>query len=68
MIRIVRKGNNLHRNSEYYQIQINGKTFYTPEGHCSFWDEAEALRACAKHIGMVPQEKAKHVPRRNGDE
>ena len=68
MIRIVRKGNDLHRNNEYYQIQVNGKTFTREDGVNRYWSEADALRAAARYLGVVPQEPAKHVSETNGDE
>jgi len=67
MIRIVIKGNNLHRNNEYYQIQINNKTFIRGDGVKNYWSEADALRAAAKYLGSVPQEQAKCVNETNGD-
>lgn len=67
MIRIVRKGNNLHRNNEYFQIQVNGKTFKTDDGVTSYWTEADALRAAAQYFGTVPQEQATYVSESDGD-
>lgn len=68
MIKIVCKGNNIHRNNEYYQIQVNGKTYTREDGVNRYWSEADALRAAAREFGMVPQERAKHVRENNGDD
>jgi len=49
------------RTENPYRIMINGRVFTTPEGYSMFWTEADALRACAKHLGLVPAKEIKHI-------
>lgn len=42
------------RTDNPFRILVDGKIYTTPEGYSCFWTEAEALRYCAKSLGVIP--------------